>query len=327
MRLTTIRSGGRDGTLALVDRSFSRMLAVAEIAPTLQAALDDWATVEGPLRTADERLHADPSVGTPYDGARLAAPLPRTYQFLDAGIYLRHMWAIRAARGDDLPADAYQTPLMYQGPGDPLLAATDPIRLPAGEDWGVDIEAEVGVLTGDVPMGTSAARAGRHIRLLVLLNDVSLRAVAPKEVARGFGFLHGKPASSLSPVAVTPDEFGAAWDGSLLHGRYVVSVRGARLGDLDPGEDTSFTFADLLAHAARTRDLRAGTLVGAGALASVDPGTRGYGCIAEARAYEQLETGSPRTPFLQAGESCRLEMLDASGASLFGAIQQTVEAV
>lgn len=327
MRLATIRGGGRDGTLAVVDRSLARMLAVPEIAPTLQAALDDWAAVEPELRAADERLHADPSLGGPYDGARLAAPLPRTYQFLDAGIYLRHMAAIRSARGEGLPADAFEVPRMYQGLGDPLLAATDPIRLPAGTDWGIDIEAEVGVITDDVPMGTSAADAGRHIQLVVLLNDVSLRAVAPKEVARGFGFLHGKPASSLSPVAVTPDEFGAAWDGSLLHGRYLVDVRGERFGDLDPGADTSFTFADLLAHAARTRDLRAGTLVGAGALASVDPGTRGYGCIAEARAYEQLATGSPRTPFLQPGESCRLEMLDAAGASLFGAIQQTVEAV
>jgi fumarylacetoacetate (FAA) hydrolase len=325
MRLATIKTPDRDGALAIVDREFKHLLAVPHIAPTLQRALENWDRVQPQLAEASDRLNADPADAVPYDVGLLGAPLPRTYQMVDAGIYYWHMWAMRTARGDVVPADYFDRPLMYQGAGDPLLSATEPLRLPEDAQWGVDIEAEVAVITDDVPIGTEARDAARHIRLLVLLNDFSLRSLIPVELKRGFGFFQGKPASSLSPVAVTPDELGNAWDGSLLHGHYLIDIRGERLGDLDPGEDTSFTYADLIAHAVRSRELRAGALVGAGALASADSATRGYGCIAEARAHERINSGEERTEYLRFGDSCRLEMTDSTGRSLFGAIEQKLE--
>lgn len=325
MKLASLRAGGRDGTLVVVDERLERAVEVPGIAPTLQGALDNWAAVEAPLRRVAERLNAGACEGAfAFDAARVAAPLPRAYQWADGSAYLSHVERVRRARGADMPPAFLSEPLIYQGGSDGFLAARDPI--PRGNpDWGVDLEAEVAVIVGDVPIGTPAERAADFIRLFVLVNDVTLRNLIPGEFAKGFGFFHSKPASALSPVAATPDELGDAWDGARLHLELRSWVNGELLGRPNAGVGMHFSFPDLIAHAARTRHLGAGSIIGSGTVSNPDPSV-GVSCLAERRGLEILADGAARTPFLRAGDRVRIEMLDRAGRSVFGAIEQEVVA-
>lgn len=322
MRLASLKRGGRDGTLVVVDSAQARCVAVPEIAPTLQALLDDWAAREPALRAVADRLEAAPLAGAePFDPAAWAAPLPRAYQFLDASAYVTHVELVRKARGAAMPESFWTDPLMYQGLSDGFLGPRDPIPL-GDESWGLDLEAEIGVVVDDVPMGISPAAARGHIKLLVLLNDISLRGLVPAELAKGFGFVQSKPASSFAPLAVTPDALGARWDGGKLGGPVVCTVNGEEIGRPDAGVDMTFDFPTLIAHAARTRALAAGTIIGSGTISNANR-QAGSACLAEVRMIETLERGAPATPFLTTGDRLRIEMREA-GRSLFGAIEQTV---
>ena len=321
MKLASLREG-RDGVLLVVDRALGRATAVTDIAPTLQRALEDWDRVAPRLDGVYAALNDGGEQGFALDPDELAAPLPRTYQWLDGSAYLTHVERVRKARGAELPEQLLTDPLMYQGGGDTLLGPRDPMCL-VDDNWGLDFEAEVGVITDDVPLGVSPEIAGKRIRLLVLVNDISLRSLIPSELAKGFGFLQGKPSSALSPVAVTPDELEDAWDGKKIHLPLVTELNNAVFGNPDAGEDMQFDFPTLISHAARTRSLSAGTLIGSGTVSNADI-TRGCSCLLEKRVLEALETGKPSTPFLKSGDRLRIEMLDANGRSVFGYIEQAV---
>jgi fumarylacetoacetate (FAA) hydrolase len=322
MKLASLREG-RDGALAVVSRDLARAVRVPELARTLQAALDDWASLEPALRDVYARLCAGQAPDAfPFDPARLGAPLPRAYQWADGSAYLHHVELARQARGAELPPSFASDPLLYQGGSDTLLGPRDEIRV-ADEAWGIDFEAEIAVVLDDVPMGVSPQAAASHIQLLVLVNDVSLRNLIPAELAKGFGFFQSKPSTAFSPVAVTPDELGAAWDGARLHGPLIVRWNGRCFGSPDAGRDMTFDFPALIAHAARTRALSAGTILGSGTVSNRDA-SRGSCCIAEQRARELAEIGEARTPFLRFGDRVEIEMLDAAGRSIFGAIDQRV---
>ena len=335
MRLATLRDGTRDGRLVVVSSDLTRCSEVGHIAPTLQAALDDWARLEPRLRAVARGLESGAQPARRFHERDAAAPLPRAYQWADGSAYVNHVALVRRARGAELPAAFHDDPLMYQGGSDGFLGPRDPIRFPPGaEAWGIDFEAEVAVVVDDVPMGADEARARGAIRLVALVNDVSLRALVPGELAKGFGFFQSKPASALSPVAVTPDALGEAWDGARLHGPLLVARDGVPFGRADAGVDMTFDFGRLVAHAARTRALGAGTVVGSGTVSNRDDdgspgrpiaeGGVGYSCIAELRGVETIRDGAPATPFMRFGERVRIEMRDGSGRSLFGAIEQTV---
>jgi fumarylacetoacetate (FAA) hydrolase len=333
MKLATLKAGGRDGTLVVVSRDLVTCQAVPAIAPTLQAALDDWTRTAPRLRQVYEQLNA----GTAPDAdsfleEECASPLPRAYQWADGSAYLNHVELVRKARGAQVPASFYADPLMYQGGSDAFVGPHDPIAV-LSEDWGVDLEAEVAVVTGDVAMGASEAAAADAIRLVMLVNDVSLRNLIPQELEKGFGFFQSKPASAFSPVAVTPDELGGAWRDSRLHLPLLVTLNGRPFGRPNAGADMSFGFARLVAHAARTRELGAGSIVGSGTVSNrqaglqesmVENGGVGFACLAELRMIETIAQGAAATPFLRFGDTVRIEMLDADGASIFGAIEQEV---
>ncbi|HMA15537.1 MAG TPA: fumarylacetoacetate hydrolase family protein [Kiloniellaceae bacterium] len=334
MKLASLRDGSRDGRLLVVRRDLERAV-MAESAKTLQAALDDWAAVApGLAHEADALARHAREDSFAFDANHLHAPLPRAYQWLDGSAYVNHVALVRKARGAELPESFRSDPLMYQGGSDAFLGPRTPIRL-AEEAWGIDFEAEVAVIVDDVPMGANRERAAAAIRLVLLVNDVSLRHLVPGELAKGFGFVQSKPSSACSPVAVTPDELGAAWDGGRLHLPLLVSLNGQAFGKAEAGEDMTFDFPALIAHAARTRHLAAGTIVGSGTVSNRDPdggpgrpiaeGGRGYACIAEQRTVETLRHGEARTPFLRFGDRVRIEMKDAAGRSIFGAIDQRVE--
>ncbi len=326
MKLASLKSGSRDGTLLVVRRDLARAVAVPEIAPHLQAALDDWQAAAPRLELVAEALEAGGLDGDfPLDPTRFAAPLPRAYHFVDGSAYVSHMELLRKARGAEMPETFWHEPLVYQGGSDANLGPCDPIPL-ADESWGLDFEAEIGVVTDDVPQGTGPEAAGAHIKLLLLLNDVSLRYLVPGELAKGFGFYQSKPASAFSPVAVTPDELGPAWDGGKLALPLRAEVNGELFGAPEAGEDMTFDFRRLIAHAACTRRLAAGTIVGSGTVSNRDR-SRGSCCIAERRMLEKLEGGAAKTPFLKPGDRLRIEMLDRDGHSLFGAIEQEVVSV
>jgi fumarylacetoacetate (FAA) hydrolase len=325
MIFATLSDGSRDGTLLLVSRDHQRAVRAGSPCRTLQDLLDAWDAQAPRLRQLAAALEAGHTAGAfTVDVNALLAPLPRAYSFLDGSAYPHHMSVIRQVRGARMPDNFYEIPLMYQGCSDPFLAPAAPIVLREDASYGIDIEAEIVVITGDVPQGVTVEDASSHVRLLGLLNDVSLRGLIPDEIGRGFGFLQGKSPSALGPFVITPDEAGSLWNGKLLSGRYECHVRGARIGNLEPGDDAVFTYADLIAHAAKTRDLPAGTVIGAGALANADR-RRGCGCIAELRAREHLESGAPKTAYLHFGDQVRLEMFDREGRSMFGAIEQVVE--
>jgi fumarylacetoacetate (FAA) hydrolase len=333
MKLATMKDGSRDGALALVSRDLSRAVAVPEIAPTLQAALDAWDEIAPCL----EQLYASLNEGTvtravAFDPRLALSPLPRAYQWADGSAYVNHVELVRKARGAPMPAEFWTDPLMYQGGSDGFLAPNDDIVFP-DESWGIDFEAEVAVVTGDVPMGAAPGEAATRIRLLMLVNDVSLRNLIPAELGKGFGFFQSKPASSFSPVAATPDELGAAWHGGKLHLPLITHLNRALFGNPDAGVDMTFSFPQLIAHAAKSRALAAGTIIGSGTVSNKQgdgpgrpaaSGGVGYSCIAEQRTVETLQTGKATTPFLSFGDRVRIEMLDDDGRSIFGAIEQTV---
>ena len=323
MKLASLNTGDRDGELVVVSRDLQRMAPAGGVAYTMQMALDTWVDAEPTLR-ALSRLVDEPNsgVGRPFDPATAAPVLPRAFQFLDGSAYLNHAELLRRARGSELPERLYHDPLMYQGASDGFLASTAPIPM-VDPDFGLDLEAEVGVVTGDVPMGTTADEAGQYIRLVLLINDISLRELIPDEISKFFGFLQSKPRSSLSPVAVTPDALGSAWDGGKLHGKVQVALNGETFGTPDAGVDMQFDFPALIAHAAKTRPLCAGTIIGSGTVSNRDRSV-GSCCIAERRTIETLDGGAPVTPFLKVGDTVRIEMLDDKGQSIFGAIDQTV---
>ena len=323
MKLASLKDGTRDGTLLVVSKDLKRALKADHIAPTLQAALDDWDYLMPLLSALSEELelkHADRAFDL--DVRQLMAPLPRAHQFADGSAYLIHAELIRRSRKQELPPDAKREPLMYQGCSDPLLGPCDDIAV-SDEAHGIDLEMELGVITGDVPMGVDKDQAGDAIRLLVLLNDVSLRALAPADLAKGFGFFHSKPPSSFAPVAVTPDELGDAWDGRRAHGPVRAWVNGELLGEPDAGADMQFDFPRLIAHAAKTRPLGAGAIVGSGTVSNRDR-KKGAGCLFERRAEEILKGGEAKTPFLKFGDRVRIEMLGPDGKSVFGAIDQGI---
>jgi fumarylacetoacetate (FAA) hydrolase len=324
MKLATLKRGGRDGRLAIVSRDLTRCLLVPGIAPTLQAALDDWATVSPRLADRAATLQLNPTHADvmPFDPAQCAAPLPRAYHWVDGSAYVNHVELVRKARGADMPASFWTDPLVYQGGSDDLLGARDDVPF-TDESWGIDLEAEVAVITDDVPMGTAAADAGKHIRLIALVNDWSLRALIPGELAKGFGFYQSKPATSFSPVAVTPDELGAAWRDTRVHLPLVSRINGRDFGSPDAGVDMTFNFAQLIAHVARTRRLGAGAIIGSGTVSNYDR-SRGSSCLAEKRTLEQLEHGGPRTPFLKFGDRVSIEMTGADGQNIFGTLDNRV---
>jgi fumarylacetoacetate (FAA) hydrolase len=323
MKLASLRGTHRDGKLIVVDRALERYVEVAEIAPTLQAALESWHEAEPRLRAAAAQLEtADPAHARRFDARACAAPLPRAYQWLDGSAFLHHVELVRKARGAEMPASFLTDPLMYQGGSDALLGACDDAAF-VSEEHGIDLEAEVAVVTDDVALGTPVSAAAAHVRLIVLVNDWSLRNLIPAELAKGFGFVQSKPATAFSAVAVTPDELAPAWHDGRVHLPLVSQINGAVLGRPNAGVDMNFSFYELLAHAARTRRLGAGTILGSGTVANRDP-SRGSSCLAERRTLEVLEYGSARTPFLKFGDRVRIEMLADSGASIFGALDQQV---
>ena len=330
MKLASL-AGGRDGRLVVVSRDLARMLPATGIAPTLQAALDEWERCAPQLAALAARV--EQGEGLPFDPAQCLSPLPRAHQWADGSAYVNHVELVRRARGAELPPSFWTDPLMYQGGSDTFLAPQAGIPL-CDAAWGLDFEAEVAVVTDDVPLGADVDRAARAIRLVMLVNDVSLRNLIPGELAKGFGFFQSKPSSAFSPVAVTPDELGAAWDGARLHRPLEVWLDEKPFGRADAGVDMTFGFPQLIAHAARTRALGAGSIIGSGTVSNRDAdggpgrpvaeGGLGYSCIAEQRSVETLRSGAPRTPFMAVGDRVRIEMRDAAGRTVFGAIDQRV---
>ena len=323
MKLATLRDGTRDGQLVVVSRDLSLAVPVPTIAPTLQAALDDWSRTEQRLRAVSLRMEAGAADGAiPFDPAQAMAPLPRAYHWVDGSAYVNHVELVRRARNADMPPSFWTDPLVYQGGSDDLLGPMDDVPV-ASEDYGIDLEAEVAVVTDDVPMLTSAEDAASHVKLLLLVNDWSLRNLIPAELAKGFGFYQSKPATAFSPVAVTPDELGDAWRNSRVHLPLVSHINGQLFGEPDAGIDMTFDFAELIAHVTKTRRLGAGAIVGSGTVSNYDR-SRGSSCLAERRALEQIEHGKPLTTFLMFGDRVRIEMFGQDGASIFGAIDQKV---
>jgi len=323
VKLASLKTGGRDGTLIIVSRDLTRAVTATGIATTLQAALDDWDAKAPALAALSDQLNAGQAEGAfALDPAALAAPLPRAYQWCDGSAYVTHVELVRKARGADMPPSFWTDPLMYQGGSDIFNGPRDPV-LAGSEEWGIDFEGEVAVITGDVPMGTTPDQARRHIRLLMLVNDVSLRNLIPNELAKGFGFFQSKPATTFSPVAVTPDELGDAWDGARVHLPLRSELNGKWFGHPEAGVDMTFDFPTLIAHVAKTRFLGAGSIVGSGTVSNADR-TVGSSCIAEVRMLETIDQGKPSTPFMRFGDRVRIEMLDKAGQSVFGAIDQVV---
>jgi fumarylacetoacetate (FAA) hydrolase len=324
MKLASLKTGGRDGSLIVVSRNLERFVSAADIAPTLQVALDNWQQAAPRLNALYEELNRGTcgAIGDLKIEA-LAAPLPRAFEFVDGSAYLPHVDRVRKARGAEVPESFYVDPLMYQATSAGFLGPRDPVPV-SSEDYGIDFESEIIVVTDDVPMAVTPANAESHIQLIGLINDVSLRNLIPAELAKGFGFLQSKPRSALSPVLVTPDELGEHWQGSKLSLPLHSTLNGAFFGKPEAGVDMQFNFAELVAHAAKTRPLTAGTIVGSGTIANEDTG-KGASCLAEIRMLEIIADGKPSTPFMKFGDSIRIEMFDAKGQSIFGAIEQTIK--
>ena len=324
MTLGSLKEGGRDGTLVVVSRDLARAVRATGIADTLQHALEDWSNTAPRLNALSDQLNQGTADGEfDLDVAALAAPLPRAYEFVDGSAYLPHVERVRRARGAQVPESFYTDPLMYQAVSAGFLAPRDPVRVPS-EEYGIDLEAELVVITDDVPMAISPEQAADHIQLVGLVNDVSLRNLIPGELAKGFGFVQSKPRSALSPVFVTPDELGDAWRDNKVHLPMLTHVNGKWFGAPEAGVDMQFDFAQLVAHVTRTRPLSAGTIVGSGTIANEDT-SLGASCFAEQRTVEALRDGKPSTPFMGFGDTVRIEMLDKDGRSIFGAIDQRIE--
>lgn len=325
MKLGTLKEGGRDGTLVVISRDLTKAVKCMDIAPTLQHALDDWHKIAPKLATLYKQL-SDSKVVTdafPYNPKHMHSPLPRAYQWADASAYVNHVELVRKSRGVEMPESFWTDPLMYQGGSDAFLAPTEDIALVHPDNWGVDFEAEVAVVVDDVPMGTQADDAERHIKLVMLVNDVSLRYLAMNELQKGFGFFQCKPPTAFSPVAVSPAELGKYWRDGKLHLPLRSHLNGKLFGEPNAGVDMVFNFPQLIAHAARTRPLSAGTIIGSGTVSNKDRSV-GSSCIVERRTIEKLETGESTTPFLKSGDMVKIDMLDDYHNSIFGAIEQTV---
>ena len=324
MKLGSLKEGGRDGTLIVVSRDLSRAVRATGIAATLQHALEDWSNVAPRLNALSESLNDGDADGVfEVDVKALAAPLPRAYEFVDGSAYLPHVERVRRARNAEMPASFYTDPLMYQATSAGFYGPRDAVRV-VSEDYGIDLEAEIVVITDDVPMAVTPEQAGAHIQLIGLVNDVSLRNLIPGELAKGFGFLQSKPRSALSPVFVTPDELGDAWRDNKVHLPLLTHINGEWFGAPEAGVDMQFDFAQLVAHAAKTRPLSAGTVVGSGTIANEDT-SKGASCFAEKRTLETLRDGKPSTPFMKFGDVVRIEMKNRDGNSIFGVIEQRIE--
>jgi fumarylacetoacetate (FAA) hydrolase len=334
MKLATIKDGSRDGYLVVVSTDLTRCVSAEMIAPTLQAALDDWGRIVHKLEGLAEQLEHGSVPAERFHERHCLSPLPRAYQWVDGSAYVNHIELVRKARGAEMPASFRTDPLMYQGGSDTFLSPREPIRF-ADTAGGIDFEGEVAVIVDDVPAGASREVALSKVRLLMLVNDVSLRNLIPAELAKGFGFLQSKPSSAFSPVAVTPDELGAAWSDGKLSLPLLATLNKQPFGRPDAGRDMTFDFGTLIAHAAKTRALVAGSIIGSGTVSnkgadggpgkSIADGGDGYACVAELRTIETIKGGKPVTPFLAFGDTIRIEMKDARGHSIFGAIEQTVE--
>ena len=324
MKLGSLKEGGRDGTLIVVSRDLSRAVRATGIAATLQLALEDWSNLAPRLNALSESLnHGDADGVFDLDFNALAAPLPRAYEFVDGSAYLPHVERVRRARGAEVPESFYTDPLMYQATSASFHGPRDAVRV-VSEDYGIDLEAEIVVVTDDVPMAVTPAQAAEYIQLIGLVNDVSLRNLIPGELAKGFGFLQSKPRSALSPVFVTPDKLGDAWRDNKLHLPLLTHINGEWFGAPEAGVDMQFDFSQLVAHAAKTRPLSAGTIVGSGTIANQDT-SKGASCFAEQRVVETLRDGKPSTPFMKFGDVVRIEMLNCDGHQIFGAIEQRIE--
>jgi len=323
MKLATLRDSTRNGSLHLVSKNLQSAYCVASIAPTLQYAVEHWATVEPQLKKYYNQLNSGAlSNIIAFTNCQLESPLPRTYQWADGSAYVNHIELVRKARGAEMPDSFWSEPLMYQGGGDSFLGPYDNIPL-RDSTWGLDFEAEVAVITNDIDMNIKISAASESILLITLVNDVSLRNLIPAELAKGFGFFHSKPSTAFSPVAVTPDELGDAWDGAKLHLPLYSYLNGQLFGKPNAGTDMTFDFTQLITHAAKTRILTAGTIIGSGTVSNCDRSV-GSSCIAEQRMLEKIATGTITTPFLQVGDRVKIEMLDHEGKSIFGAIEQSV---
>ena len=325
MKLATYKDGSRDGQLVVVSRDLNSAHYASGIASRLQQVLDDWNFLSPQLQDLYETLNAGKARHAfAFDPRLCMAPLPRAYQWADGSAYINHVELVRRARKAEMPESFYTDPLMYQGGSDDFLGPCDDIVC-ASEDWGIDFESELAVITGDVTMGATPEEALEGVRLLMLANDVSLRNLIPAELAKGFGFFQSKPATAFSPVAVTPDELGAAWEGGRVHLALQSEWNGKRVGLCEAGPEMTFHFGQLIAHIAKTRNVRAGSIVGSGTVSNKD-WSRGYSCIAEKRAIETIEHGQPLTEFMRYGDSIRIEMKDRADVSVFGAIDQKVAA-
>ncbi|MCK8498474.1 fumarylacetoacetate hydrolase family protein [Myxococcus fulvus] len=322
MKLATLKDGTRDGRLIVVKRDNSAYALATNVALTLQAALDDWDTKEPQLRALAQQLETDSVQSRPLDVKALHAPLPRAYEWIDGSAYINHVILVRKARNAEPPATLKTDPLVYQGGSGDFLAPTADIPL-ADEAWGMDFESEVCVILGDTPQGTKAEDAGKHVKLLMLANDVSLRNLIPEELAKGFGFFQSKPATAFSPFAVTPDELGSAWREGRVHLRLRSVLNGVQVGDTDAGPEMHFSFFDLIQHLCKTRSYTAGTILGSGTVSNADR-ARGISCLAEQRMIETIEEGKPRTPFMKPGDTIDIEMSGEDGQSVFGRISQKV---
>lgn len=332
MKLASLNQG-RDGKLVVVNSALTKMVAVPQIADTLQQALDNWAEKSLLLADVFAQLESGVIEGEAFSQNECASPLPRAYQWADGSAYVNHVELVRKARNAEMPASFWTDPLMYQGGSDSFLAPKEDIKMPQTDGFGVDFEAEVAVITGDVPMGVSAEDALNYINLVMIVNDVSLRGLIPNELGKGFGFFQSKPSSAFSPVCVTPAQLGDAWQAGKLHLPLVSHLNGDMFGKPEAGVDMTFDFGQLVAHAARTRPLEAGTIIGSGTVSNkldggpgkpVAQGGVGYSCIAEIRMIETIESGAPTTPFMQFGDSVSIEMFDKQGESIFGKIEQTL---
>ncbi len=332
MKLASLK-GGRDGALVVVSNDLTRCSDAGLIAPTLQAALDDWDEAAPKLEALSRSLETGGAPEMRFHEHDCASPLPRAYQWADGSAYINHVELVRKARGAEVPESFYEDPLMYQGGSDSFLGPRDDIVMASDQGWGIDMEGEVAVITGDVPMGVSAEQAGGYIRLLMLVNDVSLRGLIPGELAKGFGFFQSKPSSAFSPCAVTPDALGDAWRQGKLHLPLLVDYNGAPFGKANAGIDMTFDFGRLIAHAAKTRPLCAGTIIGSGTVSNklnggpgkpIAEGGDGYSCIAEIRMIETINSGAAKTPFMSFGDKVAIHMKDEAGKTIFGRIEQTV---
>ena len=333
MKLATLKDGTRDGQLVVVSRDLAGYLPANQAAATMREALDSWEIVAPKLEVIAGKLEDNPRFGSQFDPTQCMAPLPRASQWADGSAYVNHVELVRKARGAELPASFWEDPLMYMGAPDAMLGPHDDIEA-SSEDWGIDMEAEVAVIVDDLPQGVTPQEAATKIRLIMILNDVSYRSLIPGELAKGFGFFQSKGPTAFSPVAVTPDELGDAWRDNMVHRQMLVDYNGAPFGRADADVDMTFDFAKLVSHAARTRDVQAGAIIGSGTISNKDAdgtpgkpvadGGKGYSCIAEIRMIETIRDGAPATPFMKFGDTVRMDMKDDDGNSIFGVIDQKV---